>query len=181
MHSTGYPAPRVAEAKPPAANGFMRADELQKMLAQRLAELKAKEEFDAKPRAEKLAILLDRGQKKFGKETLTGAGVVEEVFAWDALSKATLSESAQRTVKLLPKALHSCYGDYRSLSRTQRRDRQKASKELVTGLLSKHRHVRTLSIECLYALYGERRGYRPDAPEAERKRIQKSWAKAIRR
>ena len=41
--------------------------------------------------------------------------------------------------------------------------------------------IRQLAIDCLFAIYGETRGYRADLSDAERKRVQKKWAKAIRR
>ena len=181
MSSVAFPAPSVVEAKPPVSPGFLRADALAKLLADRLRELKAKEEFDAKSRPEKMVILLHRGTKKLGKETLTGAGVVETVFAWKAMHTAELAPAAQSAAKLLPGALRNCYGDIASRSRTRRRERQRAGKALVAGLMDKHLHVRAVAIESLFAVYGERRGYRADAPEAERKRIHKAWAKAIRR
>ena len=181
MGSLAFPAPSTVEAKPPASEGFLRADALQSLLSARLAELKAKEEFDAKPRPEKLTVLLSRGTKKLGRESITGAVVIEVVIGWEALHKAELPEAAVRTVKLLPEALRNHYGDFRSKSRTQRRDRQRASKALVAALGGKHSHVRSVAIECLFALYGERRGYRADAPEAQRKRAQKAWIKALRR
>jgi hypothetical protein len=49
------------------------------------------------------------------------------------------------------------------------------------GLVKCWARIRQLSIDCLFVLYGETRGYKPDAPESERKRIQKKWAKEIRR
>ena len=173
--------PSHVEAKPPAATDFMRADALQKALAVRLQALKDEEDFKAKPRPEQLVILMNRGTLKSGREKLTGADAIEQVFEWKALRAATLDDSAKRTMAMLPDALRSCYGKLNVKSRSEMRERYKASRELVDALMDKHVRIRQLAIDCLMAVYGETRGYTSTASDSERKRIQKKWAKAIRR
>jgi len=182
LTSTGVGAlPSHVEAKAPVATDFMRVDALHKALAARLQALKDEEEFKAKPRPEQLVILMKRGTLKSGREKLTGADVIEQVFEWKALRATTLDDSAKHTMKLLPDALAACYGQLNVKSRSEMRERYKASRELVDALMDKHVHVRQLAIDCLVAVYGETRGYKSTAPDSERKRIQKKWAKAIRR
>jgi hypothetical protein len=176
-----FALPSEVAAKPPASPQFVRADALEQVLQARLKELREKEEFDAKPRPERLVILLKRGVKQMGDEKLTGVGVIKEVFAWKALQENELGKSAKNTVALLPEALHGCFGGFGVRSKSELRERYKAARELVDALTDKHARIRQLSIDCLFVLYGETRGYKPDAPESERKRIQKKWAKEIRR
>ena len=176
-----FALPSHVEAKPPASPRFMRADDFQKSLEARLKKLQEQEAFEAKPRPERLVILLKRGTKKFGSEKLTGAGVVKEVFAWKELRAAAPGKPAERTAELLPEALHACFGSLNRKSKSAMRERYKTSRELVDALMDKHIRIRTIAIDCLSAIYGETRGYKPGASESERKRAQKKWAKAIRR
>ena len=176
-----FALPSHVEAKPPASPDFMRTDAFKKALEARLKKLQEQEEFDAKPRPEQLVLLLKRGTKRLGSEKLTGAGVIKEVFGWKELRAAALGKPAERTAELLPEALHACYGSLDRKSKSAARERYKASRELVDALTDKHLRIRTIAIACLSAVYGETRGYKPGAPESERKRIQKKWAKAIRR
>jgi len=181
MSAWGLAVPARVDAKPPAGGGFMRADALQEALAARLKELKAQEEFNAKPIQEQHVILLKRGENDADGHAVEAADVVEELFKWKELRAATPSEAAARAAALLPEALGTRYGNLDPKSRSELRERYKAAKELVAALNDKHFRIRQIAIDCLAAVYGETRGYQAMASEAERKRIQKKWSKAIRR
>ncbi|MHC4492244.1 MAG: hypothetical protein ACYTDU_11525, partial [Planctomycetota bacterium] len=64
-----------AEAKPPESPQFARAKELLEKLEVRSERLKQEEEFQAKPREERLVLRFKEGAETFEGEELTGAYV----------------------------------------------------------------------------------------------------------
>lgn len=170
-----------AEAKPPGSPQFARARELMERLEVRSERLKKEEEFKAKPRVERLVLRFKEGAPTFEGEELTGVYVIREVVAWDRMQSRVVPEDAEGVLLLLPEAFKERYGFFYTKSKALRRQRRCASLRLVAALTHDLRHVRKLAIECLAAMYGVRHGYKVDAPEAERKRRQREWRRALPR
>jgi hypothetical protein len=170
-----------ATAKPPGSPKFARARELLEKLEARSERLKREEEFQKKPRVEKLVIRFKEGAATFLGEELTGAFVIREVLAWDRIRKKVVPDDVQGVLLLLPAAFKERYGFVYTKSKTLRKQRRCAGTRLAAVLTHDLRHVRKLAIECLDAMYGVRRGYNVDASEAERKRKQKEWRRALAR
>jgi hypothetical protein len=176
----------AAGAQPPASEGFKRTDALRAELATRLAEAKKQEEFEAKPREEKLAILLllaDPRLKpppKFDRVEIVPDKVAKEILEWDQVQTDKPSESAVRALTHLRDALHKRYGDPAVVDYS-RTDRYDVSKLLVKELTSKHLHLRAASFEMLKDIYRNPNGlfYRPDATERMRKDKQREWERYI--
>lgn len=157
-----------ADADPPQSPHFARANVLAERLAERLAELRKKAEFDAKPRAEKLLIRFAEGAETFDGETLTGSLVIEEVM------KAGAAEGDRLRVDLVV-AFKKRYGFIFSKSKLLKKQRHQAGRLLIDALMHKEPEIRRLAIDCLFAMYADRHGYQHDAPEAERRRRQREW------
>ena len=155
-------------AAPPDSPHFARADVLAARLAARLEQLRRKEEFDAKPLAERLVIRFDEGAETFDGETLTGSRVIEEVM------KVGVTEGARLRVELVA-AFKKRYGFIVTKSKALKKRRRQAGRLLIDALMHKLPGFRRLAIDCLEAMYAERHGYEPDAPEAERRRKQREW------
>ena len=163
---------------PGPLHGFMRMDALEAALVERLASLRKKEEFDAKPRPERMAILLARRVQTFEKRNLTGPLVVEELLRWKPVLCATPSKEAARVLGLLPEALRA---RYRFETKALRLERNKVGMRLVTALTHSHFHIRKVAINSLRTIYGTDRGYDLRASPAENRRAQGKWRLALRR
>jgi len=170
-----------AEAKPPVSPKFARARELLQKLEVRSERLKQEEEFRAKPRVERLVLRFKEGAATFQGEELTGTFVIREVMTWDRIRRKVVPEDVRGVLLLLPEAFKARYGFIYTKSKALRKQRRCASARLVTALAHDLRHVRKLAIECLEAMYGVRRGYKVDASEAERRRSQRVWRRALPR
>jgi hypothetical protein len=169
------------EAKPPESPRFARAKELLEKLEVRSERLKRQEEFKAKPREEQLVLRFKEGAETFQGEELTGAHVIRGVMEWDRVRLKVVPDDVKGVLLLLPKAFKARYGFIYTKSKTLRKQKRCASTRLVALLTHELRHVRRMAIECLEAMYGDRRGYKVDAPEGERRRKQKEWRRALPR
>jgi len=171
----------AASASPPSVKGFMRMDRLAAAIGERITQLREKEEFEAKPREERLVVLFRKRVETYEKKALTGAYVVEEVFDWDAVRGAKPTADADRTVGLLAMALGERFGPTVKLkSRAEQRERYATGKELVDLLNHDRLYVRMAAFACLRQMYGRTHDYRPDAPERERRKAQRHWRSEIR-
>ncbi|MHC4135190.1 MAG: hypothetical protein ACYS0K_09415 [Planctomycetota bacterium] len=170
-----------AEAKPPESPQFARAKELLEKLEVRSERLKQEEEFKAKPREERLVLRFKEGAETFEGEELTGAYVIRAIMEWDRVRLKVTPDDVKGVLLLLPEAFKARYGFIYTKSKALRKQRRCASAHLVAALTHERRHVRKLAIECLDAMYGERHRYKVDAPEAERRRRQKEWRRALSR
>jgi hypothetical protein len=170
-----------ADAKPPGSPKFVRAKELLEKLEVRSERLRQEEEFKAKPRVERLVLRFKEGAATFQGEELDGSFVIREVMRWDRIRLEVVPDDVKGVLLLLPEAFKARYGFVYTKSKTLRKQRRCASTRLVAALTHDRRHVRRLAIECLEAMYGVRHGYKVDAPEAERRRKQKEWRRALPR
>lgn len=170
-----------AEAKPPESPRFARAKELLEKLQARSERLRQEEEFKAKPREEQLVLRFKEGAATFEGEELTGAYVIREIMEWDRVRLKVVPDDVKSVLLLLPDAFKARYGFIYTKDKALRKQKRCASARLVAVLTHGLRHVRRMAIECLEAMYGVRRGYQVDAPEAERRRKQKEWRRALQR
>jgi hypothetical protein len=169
----------VAFARPPTVPDFARMDELDSILLNLRHKYKEAEEFQRKPREERMILLFERSREDFEGKTLTGEYVVKELFekwkVWRAKDKDTPAE-AIRILMLLPDALKVRYATGYPIPKLAR---YKASVPLVKALTHKNLHIRTAAIECLEAVYGRTLFYRPDASPGARKKKQSEWKREI--
>ena len=179
----------VVAAKPPKAPGFTREDSLHFRLAEQLQKLEAKEQFEAKPRIEKIIVLFQNlkptDPQFFGKDKdkikLVGDVVATEVLEkWKDIQvpREKVSEENLRILALMIPAMQARFGRGLDVDKKERYD---ASKVLVDALTSDYLHIRWAAIECLKVIYrNEGRFYRPEAPKKDRIDKQKKWRKFIR-
>lgn len=179
----------VVAARPPKARGFTREDNLHFRLAEKLQKLEAKEQFEAKPRIEKIIILFQNLKPNdspyFGKDKdrikLVGDVVATEVIEkWKDVQvpREKVSEENLRILNLLIPAMQARYGRGLDVDKKERYD---ASKVLVDALTSDYLHIRTVAIDCLKVIYrNQGRFYQPNAPKKDRIDKQKRWRKFIR-
>ena len=98
-----------------------------------------------------------------------------------AYSKKTVGSVYVYAMLLLPEAFKARYGFVYTKSKTLRKQRRFASTRFIAALTHDLRHMRQLAIDCLEAMYGVRRGYKVDASEAERRKKQREWRRAVLR
>ena len=181
-------AAAAAAARPPKAPAFARHDSLHFKLAEQFQKLEAKEQFEAKPRMEKIILLFQDAKgdepQYFGKDKekikLVGDDVAKEVLEeWKAIQvpREKVSEEDIRILWLLIPAMQARYGRGGDIDKKERYD---ASKVLVDALTSDYLHIRSVAIECLKQIYrNEGRFYRADAPKKDRIDKQKKWRRFI--
>ncbi|MHC4550379.1 MAG: hypothetical protein ACYTEZ_16545 [Planctomycetota bacterium] len=170
-----------AAAEPPQSTQFVRAKALLAKLAVRSAELKRKEEFQAKPREEKLVLRFKEGAEAFEGERLDGVYVIREILRWDPVRRRIVPDKVKRALSLLPEAFRTRYGFVYTRCKALRKQKRHAGELLVASLTDERRHVRELAIGCLQAMYGDLRPYRVDGDRNELKRRQKDWRRALPR
>lgn len=164
----------------PPKPGCVGFEELHLRLENRYEKLRKQEEMAAKPREERMVLLLRAGRTTFENKKLTGEWVLTEILKWKVLQAEKIPAAARLVLDMLPEALETRYGHgHRTAS--LRAERYRVSKQLVSALMHRQVHIRKAAIECLDALYGTKRGYRADAPDRERKKIQREWRLALRR
>ena len=168
----------AAFAKPPEVAGYARMDELRQRMVARKDQLAEIEEFERKPRVEKLIILFKRGTPKTpdGKK-LTGEFLLKEVFKWEPLLKVDPSPEALAILNQLPEAMRERYARVVPIPK---RNRYAASKQLVLALNDDYIHFRKAAIESLFAIYADRKFYQPEMAPSKRKAKQKEWSRYIR-
>ena len=165
----------IAHAEPPAAD-FSRLKGLRDDLRDRIAELQQQEEFNAKPREERMLIAFGRGDPKFEAKELGGKAVVKACLAWADLCQARPTEAGRRVMELLPKVMRERYAV--AVNRKERRD---VSSLLVEALDSEFLPVRQAVIDSLKAIYGVPGGFNYDptlAAKGNSKAI-KEWRRYV--
>ncbi|MHC4451890.1 MAG: hypothetical protein ACYS0E_17420 [Planctomycetota bacterium] len=171
-----------AAAKPPAAEGFVRIDEFNQLLAGKLQELREAEEFEKKPFEEQLLIKWGKDATSFKHvRKITGPDVVDTIFEYEELLKEPPTDVAQRIAKKLPEVLKAKYGESLKMNKKFKLERFKVGKILVAQLVKQPLHVRQLAIECLDAVHHTRRGYVAEDPKDKRVKKQKAWKDYIDR
>jgi len=166
-----------ALALPPEIDGYVRLDTLRDQLRDRTEELRKKEEYERKPREEKMIIKFAEGEKKFEGKKLSGDVLVKEVLdRWDASEKDTPDQETLRVLNLLPNTLKAAYGKFP----IPKAERYKAGYALVKLLNDKRLHVRSIAFECLQAIYGESLQYNPNADKSARAEKQKAWERNVK-
>ncbi len=170
----------VAAAGPPQSKDYARMNDLLRRLGSRYEALVRQEEFEKKPRVEKILISYGRGEKRFEKFSLTGENVVKVVFDWDEVKKTPPGEEADRVLKKLVQVLTKRYA--RALD-VPKRERYKASVLLVKALTDPRLHVRQAAIDSLKGIYRLTHGhfYQADQEAKELKKKQKTWTAYIKR
>jgi hypothetical protein len=183
-------AAATVAAKPPKAPEFKRHDTLHFDLAKAYQVLEAKEQFEAKPRIEKIILLFQDAKgnetKYFGegkeKVKLVGDDVAKEILEnWKEIQtpRVNVSEENIRILWLLIPAMQAHYAAGREFDKKERYD---ASRVLVDALMSDYIHIRSVAIECLKKIYrNEGRFYRPEQSKKDRLDKQKGWKKFIRK
>ena len=169
----------VVLANPPGRPGFLRMDELEPKLSERLAKLQKAEAFRRKPRLERMIIRFEQGAESFEGKKFSDQKFVDELLVrWADVQKPEEQCQADhvRILSLLPNALRTRY----DVVPIPKKERYAASKVLVKGLRSKHDIIRRISIECLSALYGGRTlMYRHDAQPGMRNERARKWKAEI--
>ena len=169
-------------AKPPAVEDFVRIDEFNRQLADKLQQLREAEEFEKKPFPEQLMIKWEKGAATFKHvRKINGPDVLDAIFDWDELAQEPVTDATKRIMKRLPEVLKYKYGDVVKMSSTFRRDRYKVGKVLVDQLVKPPLHVRELAINCLEEIHKTRRQYVAEDPKEKRIKRQKAWKAYIDR
>ena len=170
----------VAAAGPPQSKHYARMNDLLLRLGSRHQALVQQEEFEKKPRVEKILISYGRGEKRFEKFSLTSENIVKLVFEWDEVKKTPPGEEAERVLKKLVQVLTKRYA---RVIKVDKRARYKASVLLVKALTDPRLHVRQAAIDSLKGIYRLTHGhfYQADQEPKERKKKQKTWSDYIRR
>ena len=168
----------AAFAKPPEVAGYARMDELRQRMVARKDQLAELEEFERKPRVEKLIILFKRGQARTPEgRKLNGEMLVKELFEWEPILKVDPTPEALAILNQLPDAMRERYARVVPIPK---RTRYAASKQLVLALNNDFIHIRTAAIESLFAIYADRKFYQPTMTASKRKAKQKEWNRYIR-
>lgn len=168
-----------AAAKPTSMPGFLRLDQLQEKMAEKLRSKREEEAFAAKPLQERWLLALRQGAKTFDGQKLLPENVVREIFEkWKDFQQKTPTEESLRIVSLLPETLSLVYLPSKlgpeGWTKTQR---HKTSKILIDQLDSPFLHVRSAAIDALEGVYGTRLFYQPaeDIPKRQREKWIDGW------
>jgi hypothetical protein len=167
-----------ASAEPPSVHGFQRGDPLEQRMQERRRELLAEEEFARKPWHEKLVIRYAEGAASFDGRKLSDTFVVRQFLGWKEIRNDAPDPESVRVAMLLPEALRLRLVASKPLPKASRFE---ASRPLVEALTSRYRALRDLAIACLRALYGTELFYEADASASDRVKMQRAWAKEIRK
>jgi len=167
----------AAAAQPPAVTDFVRMRKLKDNIASRIAQYTADEEYAKKPPEEKMLLAFLRGEKKFGKDDLTGKLVVTTCLVkWEEVQQPQPSEAGKRVLALLPDVLYERYAKTIDVPK----DRKDISKVLLDALDSDFLHVRSAAFESLKKVYRTQNGmYRPDMTKKQRAEPIRYWNKFI--
>lgn len=167
----------AAVAQPPAVPDFVRLKGFRDALAIRQQQLAAEEDFAKKPDEEKMVICYHRGDKKFGKDELTGPLVVRTILKWENVQNEKPSDAGKRALSLLPDALRQRYAAVIDVPR----DRASVAKLLLEGLDSEYTPIRTASIASIMAIYRtmDPKMYEPTMNKKERAEAIKKWQKHV--
>ena len=168
--------PAVARAKPPVVSGYARMEDLRQRMVARRDMLVKQEEFEKKPRVEKLILNFMRGKPTPEGRKLTGEIVVKEVIKWEPLQRSAPTEESLAVLAQLDDAMRERFA---LVVPIPKRERYAASKQLVKALTHQYFHIRKAAIESLKAIYGDARFYQPEMSPAKRKQKQKEWQKYI--
>jgi hypothetical protein len=168
----------AAAAQPPVVTDFVRIRKLKDTIASRIAQYTAEEEFAKKPPEEKMLLAFLRGEKKFGKDDLTGKLVVTTCLVkWEDVQQAQPTEAGKRVLALLPDVLYERYAKTIDVPK----DRKDISKVLLDALDSDFLHVRSAAFESLKKIYRTQSGwmYVADMTKKERAEPIRNWKKFI--
>jgi hypothetical protein len=169
----------AAVAQPPVAKDFVRMKELREKIAIRTAQLQEKEEYEKKPREEKILIAFERGEEKFDKiPKLTGKVVVETCLEWAEIQQAEPTEAGKRVLARLPLALEKRFAQVLEVNR---KDRYDASQPLLEGLNSDFPLVRVAAFESLKKMYRTQNAqfYVPSMDKKARQKPISEWKKFV--
>ena len=168
----------VAAAEPPVSVDFVRIREFRERVQARFVELQQREEFDAKPREERMLLTFRKGETKFEGKAITGKSVVTACFEWADVQEPQPTERGQRVLDLLPTVLRERYE-----VAVDRKERREVSNLLVKALDDELLHVRRAAIDSLKAIYGVPGGFKYDPTMASRERAGpiKEWKKYVTR
>jgi len=168
----------AAAAQPPQVTDFVRLRKFKDNIATRIAKYTAEEEFARKPAEEKMLLAFLQGEKKFGKEDLTGKLVVTTCLVkWADVQQPQPTEAGKRVLALLPDVLYERYAKTIDIPK----DRKEVSKVLLDALDSDYLHVRSAGFESLKRIYRTQSGwlYVPDMTKKERAEPIKNWRKFV--
>ena len=161
-----------AAAAPPLSPGFVRLRDLRENIRLRSVEIREREEFDAKPREERM-LLTFRKRGTFEGKALLGKLVVETCLGWEDVERAVPTEAGQRVLKLLPDVLHERCGP------DNRKERRVVSQLLLKALDSDFLPVREAAIASLRRLYGPPRADRYDPAAKDRRAAIRARKRAV--
>lgn len=167
----------AAAAQPPAVPDFVRLKGFRDTLSSRMQQLAADEDFARKPDEEKMLISFDRGDKKLGKDDLTGVLVVRTILKWADVQNEKPTDAGKRALALLPDALGRRYAQVIDVPK----DRQAVAKLLLEGLDSEFTPVRAASIASIMRIYRKTDPmmYEPTMNKKERAEAIKKWQKFV--
>ena len=165
----------VAAAQPPVSEGFLRLREFREALQARFTVFQEREQFDAKPREERMLLTFRKGEKFEGKD-LTGKLVVKACLQWADVEQPQPTAPGQRVLDLLPTILRERYA-----VAVDRRERREASNLLVEALDHEFLPIRRAAIESLKAIYGVPSGfgYDPSFAAKDRAKPIKEWKRHV--
>lgn len=168
----------AARAEPPDAAEFVRLKGFREDLRGRFDELRQQEEFDRKPREERMLIAFGRGDRRFEGKEIPGKLVVKTCLAWADVRRAQPTEAGRRVLGLLPAVLRDRYAV--AVDRKERRD---VSNLLVEALDSEFLPIRQAAVDALKAIYGVPGGfgYDPSLAAKGREKPIREWRKYVAR
>ncbi len=170
--------PAAAAAKPVAVPNFGRIATLRNAYLRKIQERRRAESFEKLPLQEKLVVLYAKEEEKFDGKPLTAERVVRELLAWYESQGPNPGKEQDELMNRLAEALGQRLNLVNNVL-VDKDQRHKASKPLVDALMHKLQHVREISIECLFRIYGTRKLYRPEAASRSRRTVQRDWKKFI--
>lgn len=173
----------VGEARPRAMPDFTRYGTLVEQFAEVVSDAREREEFERKPREERLLILFARGAKEFEGKKLTPKWVAEQIFEeWKAVKADTVRPEDERVLAYCAQAFKEHFAHFGvNIPRDALRERWEASKVFVDALDSNYLPLRQAAFRVLVALYVVDYDYDPMAQRSVRVASKRKWEAHIRR
>ncbi|HEY7514601.1 MAG TPA: hypothetical protein VIC87_08990 [Vicinamibacteria bacterium] len=167
-------------AQPPRSPSIRMRD-LREKIAVRAAQAQEREEYEKKPREEKIFISFKKGEEKFETRlTLKAKTVVELCLVkWTDVQQAAPTPAAVRVLGEFPAVISQPFGGLD----VNKKERYEVADLLVELLDSEFLHVRVAAFESLKAIYRTQSGhfYEPTMTKKERAEPIKSWEKFVRK
>lgn len=177
-------AAAVGEARPRAMPDFTRYGTLVEQFAEIVSDAREREEFERKPREEKLLILFARGAKEFeGKKVLTPKWVAQQIFEeWKAVKADSVGPEEEKILEYCAQVFKEHFARFGvNIPPAVLRERWEASKVFVEALDSNHLVLRRAAFRVLSALYMVDYDYDPAAQRSLRVASKKKWEAHVRR